>query len=186
MPHPQIEAVIFDVAGTLLPCDAHRTTSTSLLPEAAELLSHLSANQQRIGLLTQQPLQLPSALDHYPCLSTEQTRRGAPAPDLPVLAAIALESHALRQCVLVSGSAAGITAGLNAGMWTVGTALSGSLEHATMADWQAMPAAERDQLRMQATITLLNAGAHYVIDAVDELAHCLTDIAQRLHKGERA
>ncbi|MEH6491208.1 hypothetical protein [Halopseudomonas sp.] len=186
MPHPQIEAVIFDVAGTLLPCDAHSAADSSLLPEASPLLTHLSSEHQRIGLLTQQSMRLPVALAPYPCITADNTRRGAPAPDLPVLTAMRLESQTLRQCVLVSGSAAGVTAGLNAGMWTVGTALSGSLAQGALCDWAELPAAERDQLRMQATMTLLNAGAHYVIDAVDELAHCLRDITQRLHKGERA
>ncbi len=185
MPHPQIEAVIFDVAGTLLPCDAH-SASCPLLPEAPALLAQLAADQQRIGLFLQTRIPLPPALQNYPCLSAGETQRGAPSPDLPALTAIALESHVLRQCVLISGSAAGVTAGLNAGMWTVGTALSGSLAQSELQDWPEIPATERDQLRMQATMALLNAGAHYVIDAVDELAHCLKDITQRLQKGERA
>ena len=55
-----------------------------------------------------------------------------------------------------------------------------------MTGWQQLPSMEQDQLRMQATMALLNAGAHYVIDAVDELMPCLVDISQRLQKGERA
>ncbi|MEH6566967.1 MAG: hypothetical protein V7756_16725 [Halopseudomonas sp.] len=184
MPHPQIEAVIFDLAGTLLPCDAQG--ETPLLPEASELLQQLSATQQQIGLFAQWPLPLPDALTTYPCVLPSDTRRGAPAPDLPTLAALNLGSSSLRNCVVVSGSSSGVTAGLNAGMWTIGTALSGSLDQAALADWAALPPTQQDQLRMRATMTLLDAGAHYVVDAVDQLAHCLQDIAQRLQKGEHA
>jgi len=184
MPLTKIETVIFDVAGTLLPCDAN-STSSALLNQAPALLNQLASEQKRVGLLLQTAVQLPATLDGYPCLQAGEGQRPAPAPDLPALCALALESDALRHCLLISGTAAGVEAGLSAGMWTVGTALSGSLEQAALAEWPNLPAAERDQLRMQATMALLNAGAHYVIDAIDELTHCLTDIALRLQKGER-
>jgi len=184
MPHARIEAVIFDVVGTLLPCDA--CNAGSLLSVAAPLLQQLTTEQQHVGLLSQTPIQLPSALNTFAHRAANDAQRPAPAPDLPALVAIALESHRLSDCVLVSGTATGVQAGLNAGMWTVGTALSGSLDRQAMTGWQQLPSVEQDQLRMEATMALLNAGAHYVIDAVDELMPCLVDISQRLQKGERA
>lgn len=184
MPHARIEAVIFDVAGTLLPCDT--STADTPLPAATLVFQQLKAEQQRIGLLSQTATQLPPALHSYPHRAANDAHRPAPAPDLPTLVALALESQRLSNCVLVSGSCAGVEAGLSAGMWTVGTALTGSLDQQAMSQWQQLPSAEQDQLRMQATMALLNAGAHYVIDAVDELLPCLADIKQRLQKGERA
>ena len=171
----QIEAVIFDVVGTLLPCDT-QTTAPPMLAQAAPVLKMLTLAQQDVGLFSQTPLKLPSELTEYAYRHANDTQRATPDPDLPTLVALAMQSHRLNQCILISGNSAGIEAGLRAGMWTVGTALSGSLNKNT----------EQDQLRMQATMALLNAGAHYVIDAVDELLPCLTDINQRLKKGERA
>lgn len=181
----QIEAVIFDVVGTLLPCDT-QTTEPPMLAQAAPVLKMLTLAQQDVGLFSQTPVKLPSELTEYAYRHANDTQRATPEPDLPTLVALAMQSHRINQCILISGNSAGIEAGLRAGMWTVGTALSGSLNKNVLAQWPQLPPTEQDQLRMQATMALLNAGAHYVIDAVDELLPCLTDINQRLKKGERA
>lgn len=38
---------------------------------------------------------------------------------------------------------------------------------------------------MQATLGLMNAGAHYVIDTIADLNECLFDIQARLERNER-
>ena len=95
-----------------------------------------------------------------------------------------MQADCLRHCVLICGSADAVRAGLNAGLWTVGTALSGALTEQQMQQWEEQDSDTHDRLRLQATMTLMNAGAHYVIDSVNELDSCLDDIEVRLSKAE--
>ena len=54
-----------------------------------------------------------------------------------------------------------------------------------LGDWQALPAAEREKRRAQATLELYRLGAHSVIDHPGELPACLDDLAIRRSKGEK-
>ena len=87
--------------------------------------------------------------------------------------------------VKVDDTEVGIQEGLHAGTWTVGVAVSGNALGLTLAEWQALDAAEQQQQRAAAAAKLQGAGAHYVIDSVSGLLPVLDDIARRLGAGER-
>lgn len=179
----QIEAVLFDLAGTLT---AARPTADepALLPQALPALQRLQHSGICAGLLLdrhdRQLTPIESLISATIC--TDPHLRPLPAPDLPVTLALRLQVHTLKHCVLVSGSSDGIRAGLNAGLWTIGTALSGALDQHGNAHWSALGSEEQDRIRLHATMTLMNAGAHYVIDNVSELDSCLRDIELRQAK----
>lgn len=98
---------------------------------------------------------------------------------------MAMHVDQVEGCVLVSGEPRLLQAALNAGLWTVGLAISGPLCGLALADWQSLPMGERDRLRSQATLSLYRLGVHSVIDQLSDLPTCLADLSLRRHKGEK-
>lgn len=110
---------------------------------------------------------------------------GRPGPWMALQNVITLGIDATAHCVKVDDAAPGIEEGLNAGMWSVGLAVSGNEFGATWEEYQAMSAAEIATRREQAAAKLYAAGAHYVIDTLADLPEVIADINARLAKGER-
>jgi len=79
-------------------------------------------------------------------------------------------------CIKVDDSAPGISEGLNAGMWTVGLALTGNAVGLTEQEWQALSAIEQAQLKLKAYDILYQAGAHFVVDSLADAA----DVVQQI------
>ena len=98
---------------------------------------------------------------------------------------ITLGIDAVGHCVKVDDAAPGITEGLNAGMGTVGLAVSGNEFGATWEEYQAMGVAEMATRREHAASKLYAAGAHYVVDSLADLPGVIAEINARLAKGER-
>ena len=86
---------------------------------------------------------------------------------------IELGVEAVQSCVQVDDTVPGIEEGLNAGMWTVGIAISGNEIGLTLADWRALPQRAGSASHPQARQRLLGGGAHYVIDTIADLPSCL-------------
>jgi phosphonoacetaldehyde hydrolase len=108
-----------------------------------------------------------------------------PAPHMALRNLIETGAGAVNTCVKVDDAESGVAEGRNAGMWSVGVAVSGNALGLSLEQWQALPVDRQAQLRETAGQRLQAAGAHYVIDSVAELLPCLDDIAQRLTRGER-
>jgi phosphonoacetaldehyde hydrolase len=98
---------------------------------------------------------------------------------------INLQVSPVAACVKVDDTIPGIEEGLNAGMWTVGFAMSGNEIGLPLAELRALPAAERESRRQRAYTRLLQSGAHYVVDSIADLVPCLDAIEERLARGER-
>lgn len=113
------------------------------------------------------------------------SHRPWPAPDAIWLSLMELQVAQLAGCVLVSGEPRLLQAALNAGIWTIGLAISGPLCGLALADWQSLPMSERDRLRSQATLSLYRLGVHSVIDQLSDLPTCLADLSLRRHQGEK-
>ncbi|MGY8829098.1 MAG: HAD family phosphatase [Pseudomonadales bacterium] len=124
---------------------------------------------------------LPEWLPGFP----PHRHRPWPAPDAIWLSLMAMHVDQVEGCVLVSGEPRLLQAALNAGLWTVGLAISGPLCGLALADWQSLPMGERDRLRSQATLSLYRLGVHSVIDQLSDLPTCLADLSLRRHKGEK-
>ncbi|HIE1454450.1 phosphonoacetaldehyde hydrolase [Serratia marcescens] len=110
---------------------------------------------------------------------------GRPGPWMALQNAIALGIDAVTHCVKVDDAVPGIAEGLNAGMWSVGLALSGNEFGATWSEYRQMAAGEIEQRRTAAADKLYAAGAHYVIDTLAQLPDVIADINRRLANGER-
>jgi phosphonoacetaldehyde hydrolase len=86
--------------------------------------------------------------------------------------------------VKVDDTAPGLEEGRNAGCWTVGVAASGNALGWTWAQWVHASEDERELALVGARRTLLEAGAHEVIDSVAVLRSAFAAIEARIAAGE--
>ena len=165
-----------------------------LIPGCRETLVTLRARGIRVGANTgygqamMEPLLRAAAEQGYvpdSSVCATEVPRGRPYPYMSFKNLMDLEIEAVQSCVKVDDTVPGIEEGLNAGMWTVGVAISGNEIGLPLTDWEALPAADQRQRRERAHQRLLTGGAHYVIDSIADLPRCLDAIEARLARGER-
>jgi phosphonoacetaldehyde hydrolase len=165
-----------------------------LIPGCRETLVTLRARGIRIGANTgygqamMEPLLRAAAEQGYvpdSAVCATEVPRGRPYPYMSFKNMMDLEIEAVQSCVKVDDTVPGIEEGLNAGMWTVGVAISGNEIGLPLADWEALLAADQRQRRERAHQRLLTGGAHYVIDSIADLPRCVDAIEARLARGER-
>ncbi len=165
-----------------------------LVPGGRETVAGLRERGIRIGANTgysramMEPLLEAAAAQGYVPDSTvcaTEVPRGRPYPHMSLKNAIELEIETVQSCVKVDDTVPGIEEGLNAGMWTVGVAVSGNEVGLALTDWQVLPRVEQQRYRERAYQRLLAGGAHYVVDTIADLSRCLDAIEGRLARGER-
>jgi phosphonoacetaldehyde hydrolase len=110
---------------------------------------------------------------------------GRPYPYMCLQNVINLQVWPVEACVKVDDTVPGIEEGLNAGMWTVGLAVSGNEVGLPLSDWTALPPAERETRRRRAHERMRMAGAHHVVDTIADLLPCINDVEARLARGEK-
>jgi phosphonoacetaldehyde hydrolase len=110
---------------------------------------------------------------------------GRPSPFMAQIAMVRLGVYPVEACVKIDDTRPGIDEGLNAGMWTIGAAVSGNEVGLSLKDWKKLPKAEQQARREAAGTRMYQAGAHYVVDSVADLLPCIDDIEARLARGER-
>jgi phosphonoacetaldehyde hydrolase len=111
--------------------------------------------------------------------------RGRPYPYMCLKNAIDLEVDTVAACVKVDDTIPGVEEGLNAGMWSIGLAVSGNEIGLPSAEYDALDPEIRAQKREAAYRRMRMCGAHYVVDTIADLMPCLDDIEARLARGER-
>jgi phosphonoacetaldehyde hydrolase len=109
---------------------------------------------------------------------------GRPYPYMCLQNAINLKVTTVQSCVKVDDTVPGVEEGLNAGMWTVGLAVSGNEVGLPLKDWQALPESEKTAKRDRAYTRMQQCGAHYVVDTIADLMPCIDDIQERIRRGE--
>jgi phosphonoacetaldehyde hydrolase len=87
--------------------------------------------------------------------------------------------------VVVDDTPAGIRAGLAAGCWTVGVALTGNAFGLTPAETAELDDDERTRREARAYAQLARAGAHAVVDGIGDLETVVDEIEGALARGER-
>jgi phosphonoacetaldehyde hydrolase len=110
---------------------------------------------------------------------------GRPYPYMCLQNVINLQVWPMEACVKVDDTVPGIEEGLNAGMWSVGLAISGNEIGMPLEEMRKLPAAELDARRKRAYQRMKQAGAHYVVDDITGLVACLDAIEERIARGER-
>jgi phosphonoacetaldehyde hydrolase len=110
---------------------------------------------------------------------------GRPAPLMLYRSFVELEVWPAAAVVVVDDTPAGVRAGLAAGCWTVGVALTGNAFGLTAAEADALDEAERGRREGAAYAELARAGAHAIVDGVGDLESVLDEIEGALARGER-
>jgi phosphonoacetaldehyde hydrolase len=114
-----------------------------------------------------------------------QVPAGRPHPWMCLQNAMNLQLYPMEAFVKVGDTLPDIAEGLNAGMWTVGLAKTGNELGLTEQEIAALePQVLRGKLD-RARQRFRQAGAHFVVDAIAEVAPVLEEINARLAHGER-
>lgn len=87
--------------------------------------------------------------------------------------------------VKVGDTVPDIEAGLNAGAWTVGVALTGNEMGLSQDELEALDQATRERMADAARARLAESGAHIVLDSIEQVLPALAEIESRLAHGER-
>lgn len=98
--------------------------------------------------------------------------------------AMQLGVYPMAALVKVGDTPVDIEEGLNAGMWTVGVTLTGSLLGLTGAEVASLTPQERADAHARIGAQLSATGAHLVIEGVWDLLHAIDDIEERVRRGE--
>ena len=109
---------------------------------------------------------------------------GRPYPYMCLQNAMNLKVTTVDACVKVDDTVPGVEEGLNAGMWTVGLAVSGNEVGMPLDEWRALPEQEKATRRERAYTRMHQCGAHYVVDSIADLMPCVDDIQRRIRRGE--
>jgi phosphonoacetaldehyde hydrolase len=186
-----VDAMFADFVPLQLEC---LSTYSELIPGALDIVGQLRARGIRIGSTTGYTTEMTAinlrdaARQGYQpdsTVSASEMPAGRPYPFMCLQNAINLQVDCVAACVKVDDTIPGVEEGLNAGMWSVGLAVSGNEVGLALAEWQALPADEQARLRQRAYRRMLQSGAHYVVDTIADLMPCIEDIEARLRRGER-
>jgi phosphonoacetaldehyde hydrolase len=167
---------------------------SALIPGTLEAVGAMRARGIRIGSTTgylrdMMEINLRDAkLQGYEPDSTvcaSDVPAGRPYPYMCLQNVINLQVSPVAACVKVDDTVPGVEEGLNAGMWTVGLAMSGNEIGLPLVELAALDPEDRERRRQRAYTRLRQAGAHYVIDSLADVVPCLDDIEARIARGER-
>jgi len=114
-----------------------------------------------------------------------QVPAGRPHPYMCLQNAINLQTYPMEAFVKIGDTLPDIEEGLNAGMWTVGLAKTGNEMGLTEQEIAALDPETRTARLERAYKRMHQAGAHYVVDGIAQVAPLLDQIAARLAVGER-
>jgi len=163
-----------------------------LIPGAQSLFQTLKSAGLRVASTTgytramMEPVLARAAEQGYrPDLVTcaGETRAGRPSPLMMYRSCVELGIWPIEHVVKVDDAPAGIGEGLSAGAWTVGVAASGNGVGLSLAELQALPAAERRTRIDDGRRMLETAGAHFVVDTVADILPVLNHITVSTRAG---
>ncbi|MEO3470846.1 phosphonoacetaldehyde hydrolase [Roseomonas sp. CAU 1739] len=182
---------IFDVFEPLnvAAVEAH----SALIPGAKHALDWCAANGIRIGSTTGYtrpimerlaPLAAAQGFTPEVMVCAGDLAAGRPAPLQMWHAMAAMGIWPASTVVKLDDTPPGIGEARAAGCWAVGLALSGNIAGLSVEDLAALPPADRDALRREATEQHMRAGAHLVVDSIADLPAVVAHVQARLQAGE--
>lgn len=166
----------------------------TLIPGVLDMAERLAAREILLGSTTGYarpimncllPLAEAQGLHPASVVCADEVPDSRPAPWMAITSAMHMAVYPMVACVKIGDTTADIEEGLNAGMWTIGVALTGNEMGLTEAEVDDMDEDELDIRLLRANRKLLQSGAHYVIDTLDELDEVLDEIEARLADGEQ-
>eukprot|EP00057_Strongylocentrotus_purpuratus_P025107 XP_011679581.1 PREDICTED: uncharacterized protein LOC100888035 [Strongylocentrotus purpuratus] len=139
----------------------------------SEIMDHLAPKAARLGF------------EPEFVATSDLVKEARPTPSLIFLNMMSLNVHPVQAVVKVDDTITGITAGLAAGCWTVGVARTGNYMSANEEELSNMEKGIHDDRLKKAYKILIDSGAHYVIDSVNDILPVINDINRRLALGEK-
>ena len=110
---------------------------------------------------------------------------GRPHPWMCLKNALILAIYPMEAYVKVGDTLPDIYEGLNAGMWTVGLAMTGNEIGLMEDELNRLDPAKREAMRQRAYQRMEEAGAHYVVDSISDVPPLIEKINSRLAQGEK-
>ncbi len=166
---------------------------SALIPGTLEAVAAMRKRGMKIGSTT-------GYLSEMMAINLRDAKRQGYEPDSTVCASdvpagrlypymclqnvINLQVSPVESCVKIDDTVPGIEEGLNAGMWSIGLAVSGNEVGLPLDEVRKLEPAELERKRSRAYTRMRQAGAHYVVDSIAEVVPCLDDIQQRIARGE--
>lgn len=191
------EAAIDAIYEQFVPLNASVVTDpdfSTLIPGAAETIALLRRRGARIGSTTgytreimERLLPVAAAQGYQPdnLVCAGDLAAGRPTPLMMYRTFADLGVFPPGAVVKVDDTEPGIAEGVASSTWTVGLAVSGNLVGLSLSEWQALPPAEQERLRADATTRLKAAGADHVIDSLADLPGVIERIDAAGLRGER-
>jgi phosphonoacetaldehyde hydrolase len=171
------------------------STYSALIPGTLEAVANLRSRGIKIGSTTgyltdMMKINLKDAKrqgyepDATVCAS--DVPAGRPHPYMCLQNVIKLGVSTVQACVKIDDTIPGVEEGLNAGMWTIGLAVSGNEVGLPLEQWKALSETEKRLKRERAHTRMWQCGAHYVVDSIADIMPCIDDIQARIRRGEAA
>jgi phosphonoacetaldehyde hydrolase len=165
-----------------------------LIPGTLETVAAMRKQGLKIGSTTGYTMEMMTVLqaeakkrgyvpDSTVCAS--QVPAGRPHPWMCLQNAINLQVYPMEAVVKIGDTLPDISEGLNAGMWTIGLAKTGNEMGLTPEEIAVLDPVEYQARLTRAYQRMYQIGAHYVVDAIDNVLPVLADINARLQHGER-
>lgn len=170
------------------------TRYADLIPGVLDAQADFRARGLKIGTCTgyTRPMmavlgELAAAQGYTPDLMVtgENVPAGRPTPWMAIYNAMQFNVYPFAACVKIGDTVADVREGLNAGMWTVAVGLTGNEVGLTLAEVETLDSPALMARLETAHTRLAEAGAHYIVDGLDEVPDVLDEINQRLRAGER-
>lgn len=116
------------------------------------------------------------------CLTPDGLPGGRPHPYMIYKNMIDLAISSVDSVLKYGDTIADIKEGVNAKVWTVGVVLGSNEMGLTQEETTAMSAAELECRKAEVRRRMLDAGAHYVVDSIEELPAVIEEINKSLNK----
>jgi len=167
---------------------------SAMIPGAVDVFQTLLAQGIKVGSTTgyTQTMMVPilkaaaqQGYDPAVTICAGMTPQGRPAPLMLWRAMAELGAWPSHLCVAVDDAPVGISAGVHAGLWTVGIAGSGNGLGLCAADFDALDAVERRRRMDPVVAEFATARADFIIDTVADLPRVLPILEDDLVKGAK-
>ena len=189
----EVDAMFADFVPMQLACLREYTT---LLPGVAETTQRLQAEGIKLGSSTGFTRAMVDILEedarkqgYVPDASVagDEVVHGArPKPFMVYRNLDLLDVHPIQAVVKVDDTVSGVGEALEAGCWGVGIArYSNYMDIDSLEHEKSLSEAEMQRRLAFTRETLRKAGAHYIIDELDELPAVIEDVNARLARGEK-
>ncbi|PIE55998.1 MAG: phosphonoacetaldehyde hydrolase [Desulfobulbus propionicus] len=166
--HSQVIPGVVDVVAALRDQGVKIAATTGYFREAAAAVAGSAAQQGYVPDVA---------------LSSSDVHDGRPAPWLIYRVMEQLNIYPAVAVVNVGDTVVDIESGLNAGVWSIGVAATGNETGLSEEEFLALEAESRESRVCAAREKLVRAGAHYVIDTIDELPAVVDEINALLLQG---